>query len=610
MELTPFSSTIRAELRFRLTNSARKGVNTLKKHHVFALLAALLTVLTLSGCAYTPGYLISEDEDWSKSEARDSQNDNPALYQDETAGVTVMYITVGQGNPSENTNYTWKEVNSYPLDYYKSRGVAPYGCEACVQIGDEAGPVLGEFGYGERSANAVIRLRGENASKKPQKSYRITIKDGKGSIADQKVIILNKHSSDPLRIKNRLGFRLLKGLPGFFSVRTQFVHLYVKDKTEGGDGLFVDYGLYTKAEQINKTYLKNHGLDKDGQLYKAVDFDWTRAPALRLATDAQFSQTEFEKYLEIKGNQDNSKLISLLNAVNDPDIPISETVRTYFDKDNIYNWLAFQILTGNRESAYSDYYLYSSQLDDKWYFITGSNDSILSDSYELLQDPEYDCGWRKGIFAYAENRLFSAMLRDESCRAELNSAIENVMRDCLARDIINKAAQEYASYAKPYVYSYPDRIYARVTEDDYDKLISELCTEVTQHYNEFRESLDKPWPFHINPPEATQNGVLLSWEEAFMYDRSEVIYTVELSRDPEFKDMLIENRDISGQSVLSEPLLPGQYFLRVRATAPSGAEQLAFEQYYTESGKTVLGTVCFYVTDNGGIEVSEFDSRE
>lgn len=52
------------------------------------------------------------------------------------------------------------------------------------------------------------------------------------------------------------------------AMRTRFVHLYVKDMTEGGSGEFKDYGLYTQVEQLNKRALRSHGLDKNGQLYK------------------------------------------------------------------------------------------------------------------------------------------------------------------------------------------------------------------------------------------------------------------------------------------------------------------------------------------------------
>ena len=33
-------------------------------------------------------------------------------------------------------------------------------------------------------------------------------------------------------------------------------------------GKFEDYGLYTQVEQINKNYLKDHGLDENANLYK------------------------------------------------------------------------------------------------------------------------------------------------------------------------------------------------------------------------------------------------------------------------------------------------------------------------------------------------------
>lgn len=577
----------------------------MKRLRIAALLAAIISAFTLFGCELSSEYLISADEDWSKSEALDSQSDNAGLYSEENDSVIAVYLTVGKGNSSEKTDHTWNQVNSYPLEYYSSKGIEPYSCEAVVQIGDEAGPVKGEFGYGERSPNATVRIRGESASKKPQKSYRITIKDGKGSLDGQKSIILNKHSSDPLRIKNRLGAKLMQNIPGTISVRTKFVHLYVKDKTEGEDGLFEDYGLYTQTEQINKTYLKNHGLDKDGQLYKAEDFDWSLSPALIPVTDPQFSLTEFEKLLEVKGNQDNSKLISLIKAVNNPDIAIEETVNRYFDSSNLYNWLAFRLLTGSRESAYTDYYLYSSQMSDKWYFISANNDGILNDSYERLKDPEYTAAG-KGIFAFSQNRLFSRILRSKDCRAELDKAVESLINGCLSKESVEKTAEEYAGMVKPYVYSLPDRIYARVTEDDYDMLADRLSDEVMEHYNEYKESLGEPWPFHINPPQSAQDGLLISWEESFIYDSSEVRYTIELAKNADFSEQVLKMSDIADTSVSAPKLSPGQYFIRVRANA-AGAEQYAYEKYYTELNGTAYGTVCFYVNGDGGIEVSEFE---
>ena len=81
---------------------------------------------------------------------------------------------------------------------------------------------------------------------------------------------LNKHIGDVYRFKNKLAYDLMKDIPQMMSARTQFVHLYVKDTTEGGNGTFTDYGLYTQVEQINKTYLKTHGLDNKGIYIKLI----------------------------------------------------------------------------------------------------------------------------------------------------------------------------------------------------------------------------------------------------------------------------------------------------------------------------------------------------
>ena len=76
------------------------------------------------------------------------------------------------------------------MSYYEEHSITPYKCEAVLQVGDEAGPVEGEFGYSDRTANATVQLRGEGASRQQQKSYRIKIKDGDGDYNGQKTISL------------------------------------------------------------------------------------------------------------------------------------------------------------------------------------------------------------------------------------------------------------------------------------------------------------------------------------------------------------------------------------------------------------------------------------
>ena len=54
------------------------------------------------------------------------------------------------------------------------------------------------------------------------------------------------------------------------SLRTQFVHLYVRDLTEGNSAEFQDYGLYTQVEQLNKTGMENHGMTRKDSYIKSI----------------------------------------------------------------------------------------------------------------------------------------------------------------------------------------------------------------------------------------------------------------------------------------------------------------------------------------------------
>ena len=188
----------------------------------------------------------------------------------------TMYLTVSRGNSSEGTDHTWKEINSYSAYDYDKMGVDRYQTAALLQVGDESGPQSGEVGYGENVPNATVQIRGQTSSRNAQKNYKIELKKNKGTWRGQRTINLNKHQTEGMRFRNKLSYDLLKGIPQLMSLRTQFVHLYVRDLTEGDSSEFQDYGLYTQVEQLNKTGMKNHGMDSKGQLYKINSFEFFR----------------------------------------------------------------------------------------------------------------------------------------------------------------------------------------------------------------------------------------------------------------------------------------------------------------------------------------------
>lgn len=568
-------------------------------------LAGLIFLGMMSGCgARGSTDLISPDETYETtgdSSGDYTVEDKESLYKDENNEVVTMYLTIGMGNKDDGTNHTWEEMNGYPLSYYENEGIDAYKCDAVLQVGDEAGPVKGEFGYEDRNPNATVQLRGSGASEQQQKSYRIEIKSGSGKWEDQKVICLNKHQADPTRFKNKLAYSLMQQVPDMLSCRTTFVHLFVKDKSEGEDGLFQDYGFYTQVEQINGAYLKNRGLDNDGQLYQVGNFDWERhEDSIRLSTDAAFSRKDFEQYLEIKGDDDHQKLIEMLAAVNDEDREIEEVVDTYFEKGNLFSWMAFHMLLGNKDVMDGNYYIYSPRGVDRWYFISWDNDSILEEGYENLRDTSYSRSWNEGFFPYTQGVLFQRIFKSETLRNEFDQAVKQLRENVLNEANLQEQIEDYKKSTETYLYSLPDINYARVTKENYEMLVAAMADEVEDNFQLYQESLEGPWPFHIDTPRAKNGKTVFSWEPSYSHQGKKITYTVEVASDFTFQNC-IEKKSTPDTSLTVNKLPAGQYFIRVKAS-DGAMDQDAYEYYQTEAGTTVYSTLCFYVHTDGSME--------
>ena len=544
------------------------------------------------------------------TEADGAVRENKSVYvQDDETSVVTMYLTVQEGNAADNTNHTWSEINQYSTYYYEDNDLERYNCEALLQVGDESGPLEGELGYGETIPNAAVQIRGQTSSRREQKNYKIRIKDGRGEWRGQRTIALNKHIGDPVRFRNKLAYDLIKEIPQMIGARTQFVHLYVKDNTAGGSGEFEDYGLFTQVEQMNKTYLKNHGLDSKGHLYKVNFFEWYEYDALMLKTDAGYDEKAFEEYLEIKGDDDHTKLLETIREINDYSIPIEEIVEKHFDMENMCYWIAFQILIGNYDVSSRNYYIYSPLNSEKWYFISWDNDSILKEGYEIMDDAGYERSWNKGIFTFADTVLFKRILQDETCRQALGAAVEDLRNSALTEVAIQQKIDVYRDVTEQYLYSLPDQTYTSVSEENYDILAESMAEEVTENYGAYKESMESVWPFHILDPVNESGKTVLSWEAAYVQDSSGVTYTIELSEDYSFEECIL-NTQTGENRCETEELPEGQYFVRIRAAGSSGNSQDAYEYYRTEWGTTSYSTLCFYVMDDGTVAAVRYSEEE
>ncbi|MBE0671823.1 MAG: CotH kinase family protein [Anaerolineales bacterium] len=533
--------------------------------------------------------------------------DNQAIYQyDDPGSVVVIYVTVRMGNAAENTNYTWAEVNSFNkwLDGSRSADLVVGAAEAIVQFGDETGPLPGQLGYDAVVPNATIHIRGASSSEEIQKSYKIELNEDAGKWRGQSTLALNKHIYDLSRMKNKLNFDLMKQIPNLVSLRTQFVHLYVKDQTvDPWSTKFVDYGLFTQIEQVNRRFLKNHGLDPNGHLYKATsfDFDWD-GELIRVETDPLYNEEEFSNELEIKGNRDHSKLIEMLDAVNDSETPIDQSFEEFFDEGNYFTWMAYTILSGNVDTQNQNFFLYSPLNSKTWYIIPWDYDSSYFREGRLKFDHSPDQYYERGIANYWGGRLHSRVLKVDKYRRMLDDKINELM-EFLTPERFEGLLAIYKPVVEPYVFRLPDVKYLNGDRVEFDYQYATVYEELQRNYRLYLESLEQPMPFYYDTPEILGNKMLFRWDESYSFEPQDIIYHFEISKDFDFKNIVYKNDIVNLTSEEIDTPEPGRYFWRVISENETGKFMYSIESYYDSENHMHDGMRSFIITPDGEVIV-------
>ena len=582
----------------------------LKKPKGRLLILCLVTTCFIAACGQeeTSNQSLSNQEKTVEfAENNYHLRDKELLYQEDPQSVKTLYLTIKSGDAAENTNHTWEEINTYSVYDYEKWGLPRYQVAALLQAGDDTGPLAGELGYSETVPNATVQVRGQTSSRNQQKNYKIKLKRNKGSWQGQRTINLNKHQTDGLRFRNKLAYDLIRGIPQLIGLRTQFVHLYVKDENGSEPDKFVDYGLYTQVEHLNGSGLKAHGLDSNAQLYKVNFFEFLLyEDTIKLEDDPDFDRVAFEKLLEIKGDRDHHKLIEMLQAVNDLDRPIDQTLDTYFDRENLTYWLAFQILIGNTDTQSRNVYLYSPQNSQRWYFIPWDHDSAFFKKEYEIEKFAGKTSWESGISNYWGNRLFQRALKSATFRQELDEAIQD-LKGKLNPDYLSQEVAKYQETVKPYVTKEPDSTHLGLTPSQYDEVAAAIPKEIESNYQDYLDSLKKPMPFFIGIPEKDENGKLkVRWDAAYDLNGQKITYKVEVAKDFEFKEIIHTEEGITlSETVLDMPE-KGHYFARVTATNEAGETRHAFDYYVTEVGKH-FGVKSFFIQSNGKISEDVYE---
>lgn len=515
--------------------------------------------------------------------------DNVSLYSnDENGKVIDVYVTVLQ--PDHPKYSTFNDIWAYKYSYYEVLKIP--AAKAVFQLGDENGPELGMLNVTSQAANAILEPRGHSTSRSYYKSFKITLSDKIALWGGQKVLNLNFHPLDKSRVRNKLSYDFYEMIPDITSLRTQFVRLHIKDNSNDTKGEFVDYGLFTHVEQVNKRYLKSHGLDGDGQLYKANMFEFHRyADIIKLKTDSGYNADSFNEVLEIRGNEDHSKLIDMLTDLNDYSNDVDKVIEEHFNRENYLTWLASNIIIGNNDTVSQNFFLYSPQAINNWYFIPWDCDGAWGWAYEESQKsgaqvyPE----WQNGIQCLWGSKLNNRFLRKTENVEQLDKKIKELMK-LYTEDYINQLLAEY----------YPEVLKSQSTPEDLMKLSSApdifaasynlLPTIPKMNYEYYEESKQRPMPFFQYPVEMKDGEAYFSWGSSFDLQNDQLRYSLEVSSTPDMKNIVFSKQDLNTTEA-SGKLQRGTYYMKVTVTDSEGNSMYAFDVFNDLDGMLYFGVM-------------------
>jgi len=510
--------------------------------------------------------------------------DKSVYAADNDGEVTEIYLTVREGKDKKlKPVYTFDKLNAYT-----GEGEEPY-CEVIFKEGkDGQGPSIGMFAYGEDTVNGRLELKGD-FSDLGLRSYQIKLYDRAGLWNGVRVINLYKNQSDLSRMKNKLGFDALEKLENIAGLRTKFIHLYIKDLTGGKRGAFKDYGLYTYIEQPNKMYLSSRGFDEDGNLYKAKNFDFSRNEDKILNVDDEnYSKEKFEGVLTIRESKDHKKLIEMLDMVNDYNTHIDEVIRGYFNEENLLTFAAVNILFGNFKGMYDNYLLYSPENSNTWYIfpsdfkgifkeLTGGGDNLPDDIFV-------------GLPMLYDNVLFRRFFSIPQNIEKLNNKVTEIHK-IINGDFVKKQTDIYKKGVLPILYSMPDLVSLPKAAEYVERYIKEFPDILENNYKRFKENLQNPIPPYITTCEYVDGGISLKWQES----NDNVTYRVEIANDPDYNSIIYFKDNITENSSFFEHIYYGIYYIRVKAIAPDGREQVCANIYKDNFGDRYYGTVMLIV---------------
>lgn len=479
-------------------------------------------------------------------------------------------------------------LDTVNLDEVKTDDCVP---EIKVQATSDDGQVKG--------AAAKLRLRGSSTRLAELKSYRVKFDKG-GSWSGEDTLNLNKHPYDLTRVRNKLAFDLMRGVPYHESLRTQFVALnYRADGASAAQSM----GLFTHVEKLGgKGYLERRGWLADSNVYKAAAFNFNADARLQAQADGK-AGPGFEELLEIESDSGNHQaIVAAVKALGEDGTPFQTTFARYFDRNNYLAWLATTILLGNWDTTTQNFGLYQPRGSEKFYFLPWDYDGALG--YPEQPGAARYPSWNRGLSAWWDNALHRRFFTTPGNLALLQAAVDEIRGKYLTDAAVRQLLDGYRPIVEPLLAQAPDLDHldakgAGTPMQQWAAEYQRLQTVIAGNHALFLDSLQRPMPFWLAAKE--KSGALeldWSWPAPFHPQGKPISYRVEVAHAvagrPAFAadTLALTPAPVSGRTTLSLGALPaGQYLLRVTASDADGHGRTAFDQAQFD-GQTIDGAIC------------------
>lgn len=512
--------------------------------------------------------------------------EDKSIYSGRDRGkINYVYITVFPTKDENGDILTFKAFDRHTA---RNKDYNPI-LDANVVFG--SAPAAGSNGGADNSlgslngqnvdtVNSTIRVRGNSARGEAYKSYKIKFKEDAGLFDEQSTLNLNKHVGDVSKITNKFCMDIMAPMEDMASFRTDFMIVYIRDASlPKEEQEYKYYGLYTQIEQPNKSYLRVRGLDTNGSMYKANNFEFRITDALRNTDDPLYDEEAFEDVLKIREGKDHTKVLQMLEDVNDMNKDFEEVFSTYFNEENYLTWMASNILLGNEDTIAHNFIIYSPKDSLTWYLLPWDYDGTFKFgeyASSFLAPPEL-----KGIQRMTGVLLHRRYFRQPGSVEKLTAKVDELLEKYFAKEQVDGLVQSYLPVMEQVLMVEPDLSLCDIPPNEYTAYVGDFHNQIMRNYESYLASLKYPLPVFVSEPvKKSDGGILFAWEPSYDFEGDLLSYGIKVAEDAAMTKVIFEEKGLTDNTyVYHKGLSQGTYYLAVSITDEKGNTQYSLDSY-------------------------------